>query len=147
MRRFIKPASAQFDASFFKPLAHHLLRDFSLTGLLLPTSSPTPSSSRLSPRHHPSCTMHRRVKRKRTFLRFDSFQNHRIFTHRASDKTALTGKSRSGSFSNDPEIDSAMFLQPRIIVMVVNFLENVSAKDLCDPRRDPIPSGIRIAAS
>src|SRR5262249_53545898 len=46
----------------------------------------------------------RRIERRSGLRTVDSFDDHRVVTHRAADETALAGKSRRRAFAHDPKV-------------------------------------------
>jgi hypothetical protein len=64
-----------------------------------------------------------------------------------ADKTRLTGKSGSRALAHNPEFFAAVRFAPSKVVVVVNFLDDFSAKDFRYTLADPIATGVGVRTS
>jgi hypothetical protein len=145
VRRLIESSTAQFDPSAIYPGVHHFGRD--LAGTLDLSGLAIDNACRLTTAQRTSRAVHSGIERIMGMLVFNSFENDRLLTHRAANKSGLARKGRRRTLAYNPQLLAFVLFAPGVVVMVVHLFDKRRSQDLGHAAADPVTSPARRIAS
>ncbi len=147
LRRFVEVGAQQRHATLAQPRLHLIVADSARLPDFLPGGRILDETAAgFGSRHHTAGAVNRRVQAVGRDLALDAGQDHRVVAHRSADKAALAGKRRRRALAHHPQFTVAVRLPPRIVVVVVHGVDDLTADDLAHALDHPLAAGIGILA-